>query len=72
MYSTKSRNGLPAIQYNGRSVLSVWNQDWNFAFELCELLNELKDQPPQLSLTESDRKWLKAIDHAFGREVQHA
>ena len=72
MYSTKTVNGLPAIQYNGRSVLSVWNQDWNFALELCELLNQLKDQPPELLLTEGDRKWLNAIDHAFERKVQHA
>ena len=72
MYSTKSLNGLPAIQYNGQSVLSVWNEDWNFARELCDLLNELKDQPPELLLTERDRKWLKAIDHAFRGKVQHA
>jgi hypothetical protein len=72
MYSTKSLNGLPAIQYNGQSVLSVWNEDWNFAHELCDLLNELKDQPPELLLTERDRKWLKAIDHAFRGKVQHA
>jgi hypothetical protein len=72
MYSTKSLNGLPAIQYNGRSVLSVWNQDWNFAFELCELLNELDNNGPELLLNDGDRKWLKAIDHAFKGEVQHA
>jgi hypothetical protein len=71
MYSTKSLNGLPAIQYNGRSVLSVWNQDWNFAFELCQLLNQLEDQPPELLLTECDRRWLKAMDHAFQGKVQH-
>lgn len=72
MYSTKSVNGIPAIQYNGRSVLSVWNQDWTFAFELCELLNELEDRQPELSLTDSDRKWLRAMDHAFKGKVQHA
>ena len=72
MYSTKSVNGLPAIQYEGRNVLSVWNQDWNFAFELCELLNELEDQPPGLLLTENDRKWLKSMDRAFKGKVQNA
>jgi hypothetical protein len=72
MYSTRSVNGLPAIQYNGRNVLSVWNQDWDFAHELCEVLNELEDQQPELLLTESDRKWLKAIDRAFKVKVQHA
>jgi hypothetical protein len=72
MYSTKSVDGLPAIQYDGRNVLSVWNQDWNFAHELCELLNELADQPPELLLTEGDRKWLKAIDRAFKGKVKHA
>jgi hypothetical protein len=73
MYSTKSVNGTPAIQHNGKNVLSVWNQDWNFAYELCEVLNELDNQsPPELLLTECDQKWLKAIDCAFKGEVQHA
>ena len=72
MYSTKTVNGLPAIQYNGRSVLSVWNQDWEFAYEVCELLNQLEDPSPELSLTECDRKWLKAIDRAFEGKVHHA
>lgn len=72
MYSTKSVNGLPAIQYDGRNVLSVWNQDWNFAHELCELLNEPASQPREQLLTEGHRKWPKAIDRAFKGKVQHA
>jgi hypothetical protein len=72
MYSTKSVNGMLAIQCNGRSVLSVWNQDWNFALDLCQLLNGLEHQSPELLLTDSDRKWLKAIDHAFEGKVQYA
>ena len=71
MYSTTSVNGVPAIQYQGRSVLTVWHQDWNFGYELCALLNGLADQR-SLLLTESDRQWLKAIDHAFKTKVQHA
>lgn len=72
MYSTKSVNGIPAILYKGRSILSVCNQDWNFAYALCALLNGLADQRPSLLLTEGDRNWLREIDHAFKVEVQHA
>ncbi len=72
MYVTKSVDGLPAIQRNGRNVLSVWDQDWDLAVELCELLNKHEGQQPKLLLTKSDRKWLKAIDHAFKVKVQHA
>jgi hypothetical protein len=72
MYSTKSVNGVPAILYKGRSVLSVWNDDWNFAYELCAVLNGLAYQRPSLLLTESDRKWLRAIDDAFKARVLHA
>jgi hypothetical protein len=68
MYSTKSLSGTPAIQHNGRSVLSVWNNDWTFAFELCELLNQLEDHQPELLLTDSDRKWLNNMDRAFKRK----
>jgi len=71
MYSTKSLNGIPTIQRNGRNVLAVWDQDWNFAYELCELLNELEDDEPQLLLNERDRKWLKQMDYAFSRRMQH-
>jgi hypothetical protein len=71
MYSTKLTNGLLAIQRNGRNVFGVWDQNRWFADELCELLNELEDGP-KLLLNEEDRKWLKEIDGAFGRKVQHA
>jgi len=71
MYSAKSISGLPVIQHNGRCLLSVWDQDWDLAYELCAVLNQLEDQP-ELSLTEFDRKWLKAIDRAFQGVVQHA
>ena len=71
MYSTKSVNGFPAIQRDGRGVLSVWGQDWEFANWLCELLNELGHMP-ELLLTEHERERVKAMDGAFGRKVQHA
>ena len=71
MFSTKSVEGVPAIQRNGRNVLSVWNQDWDFANEICDLLNSFEDDP-EIFLTEHDRKWLKAMDRAFSTKVQHA
>ena len=71
MYSTKSLNGVPAIQRNGRSVLCVFDQDWEFANEVCALLNALDDDP-QVFFTEHDPKWLKTMDRAFSRKVQHA
>ena len=71
MYSTKSVNGVPAIQRNGRSVLSVCDQDWEFASEVCGLLNCLEDDP-QVFFTEHDRTWLKAMDRAFSRRQPHA
>lgn len=71
MSSTTSVNGFPAIQSDGRGVLSVWGQDWKFAKWLCELLNELNDRP-KLLLDEQDCKWRKQMDHTFGRTVQHA
>ena len=70
MYSTRSLNGVPTIQRNGRSVLGVCDQNWEFANEICALLNSLEDDP-QIYLTEPDRKWLKAMDRAF-KKVQHA
>jgi hypothetical protein len=70
MYSTASLNGVPTIQRDGHNVLGVWNQNWDFANEICNLLNSLEDDP-QIFLTEPDRKWLKAIDRAF-KKVQHA
>ncbi len=71
MYSTKSLNGVPTIQRDGRDVLGVCHQDWDFAYELCELLNELEDEP-QLVLNAHDREWLKAMGQAFSRKVYHA
>ena len=71
MYSTKLTNGLLTIQRNGRNVLRVWDKNFEFANELCELLNELEDGP-KLLLNDEDRKWLKEIEGAFCREVQHA
>jgi hypothetical protein len=71
MYATKAINGVPAIQRDGQSVLSVCDQDWAFGNWLCALLNEL-GQMPELLLTEHDREWLKAIDGGFRRKVQHA
>ena len=72
MYATTSIDGLPAIQRDGRNVLSVWNLDWDFAVELCQLLNELEGHETELVLTEGDRKWLAAMDRAFNVKVQHA
>ena len=41
MYATRAVNGTPAIQRDGQIVLSVCDQDWEFADWLCALLNEL-------------------------------
>jgi len=71
MYVTKSVNGLPAIQRDGRNVLSVWHQDWEFACWLCQLLNEL-DENSELFLNEFGRNRPKALDHAYTKEVHHA
>jgi len=71
MYCTTTVNGFPAIQRNGREVLSVWGQDWEFAEWLCALLNELSSVP-KLLLNEQDCEWLKQMDHAFGGQVHHA
>ena len=71
MYATRAVNGVPAIQRDGQSVLSVCDQNWDFANWLCALLNELGHMP-DLLLTEHDREWLKAIDGTFRRKVQHA
>jgi hypothetical protein len=71
MYATRAVNGVPAIQRNGQSVLCVCDQDWDFANWLCALLNELGHAPQSL-LTDHDRDWLKAMDGAFRRTVQHA
>ena len=52
-------------------MLRVWDQNWQFANDLCELLNELENGP-KLLLNEEDQKWLKQINGAFCRKVQHA
>ncbi|HVN20101.1 MAG TPA: hypothetical protein VMU05_15045 [Dongiaceae bacterium] len=70
MYSTNAVNGFPAIHRNGRAVLSVWNQDWEFADWLCQLLNGLDDEPA-LVLNQFDTKWLKSLNEAFSSEAQH-
>ncbi len=71
MYVTKAINGVPAIQRDGQSVLSVCHQDWEFADWLCALLNEL-GQKSELLLNEQDWNWLNAIDRACRRTAQHA
>lgn len=71
MYATKIVNGVPAIQRDGQSVLSVCDQDWDFANWVCALLNELGHMP-ELLLTAHDREWPKAMDVAFRSRVQHA
>jgi cellulose synthase/poly-beta-1,6-N-acetylglucosamine synthase-like glycosyltransferase len=71
MYATKAVNGVPAIQRDGQRVLSVCDQDWEFANWLCALLNELGGKS-ELLLNERDREWLKAIDSPFRRAAQHA
>jgi hypothetical protein len=70
MYSTTFLNGVPTIQRDGRNILGVLDQNWEFASEISDLLNSLEDDP-HIFLTEHDRKWLKAMDRAF-RKVQHA
>ena len=34
-----------SIQRNGRNALLVWDQDWDFAYELCELLTNWSLSP---------------------------
>jgi len=70
MYITKAVNGVPAIHRDGQSVLSVCDQNWDFANWLCALLNELGHKSGLL-LNEHDQEWLKAIDSPFRRTVQH-
>jgi uncharacterized protein YigE (DUF2233 family) len=71
MYATKAVNGVPAIQRDGQIVLSVCDQDWEFADWLCALLNELGCKSGLL-LNRHDRDWLKATDSPFRRTVHHA
>ena len=71
MYATKTVNGVPAIQRDGQTVLSVCDRNWEFANWLCALLNEL-GQKSELLLNEQDWEWLNAIDRPFTRTAQHA
>ncbi len=71
MYATKAINGVPAIQRDGQSVLSVCGQNWDFANWLCALLNELGGKSESL-LDEQDWEWLNAIDRPFRRTARHA
>lgn len=71
MYSTKAINGVPAIQRDGQSVLSVCGQNLDFANWLCALLNELGHKS-ELLLNDQNRERLNANDRAFRRAVQHA
>jgi len=71
MYVTTAVNGVPAIQRDGQSVLSVCHQNWDFANWLCALLNELGHKS-ELLLNEQDWKWLNTNDRAFRRTVHHA
>ena len=71
MYATKAINGVPAIQRDGQSVLSVSDQNWEFANWLCALLNELGHKS-ELLRNEQDWGWLNANDRSFRRAVHHA
>ena len=71
MYAIKVVNGVPAIQRDGQSVLSVCDQNWDFANWLCALLNEL-GRKSDLLLNEQDWEGLKANDRPFTRTAQHA
>ncbi len=71
MYAAKPVNGIPAIERDGQIVLSVCDQDWEFANWLCALLNEL-GRTPALLLDVRDMEWLKAMDFAFRKQVQNA
>ncbi|MGB7846577.1 MAG: hypothetical protein WBL63_13245 [Candidatus Acidiferrum sp.] len=71
MYATKTVNGVPAIQRDGQSVLSVCDQNWEFANWLCALLNEL-GRKSELLLNEQDWEWLNAHDLGSRRMALHA
>jgi hypothetical protein len=70
MYATKTVNGVPAIQRDGQSVLSVCDQNWEFANWLCALLNEL-GLKSELLRNEQNWEWLNANDRTF-RRTHHA
>lgn len=71
MYATKMVNGFPAIQRDGQNVLSVCDQDCEFANWLCALLNQL-GRKSGLLLNDHDWKGLNANDRSFGKTAQHA
>jgi hypothetical protein len=71
MYATKVANGVPVIHRDGQRVLSVCDQNWEFANWLCALLNELGHKS-ELLLSEQDWGWLTANDRAFRRTSHHA
>ena len=71
MYATKVVNGVPAIQRDGQNVLSVCDQNWEFANWLCALLNELGHKA-ELLLNEPDWDGLNTSYRAFRRTAHHA
>ena len=71
MYAIKVVNGVPAIQRDGQSVLSVCDQNWEFANWLCALLNELGHKS-ELLPNEQDWEWLNANERAFRKVAHHA
>ena len=71
MYATNPVSGILAIERNGRMVLSVCDDDWEFADWLCALLNEISRKPLSL-LTQRDVEWLKVMDDAFGKQEHNA
>ena len=71
MYATKPVNGIPAIERNGQVVLSVCDQDWEFADWLCSLLNELGRKPPLLPM-QRNVVLLEALKAGPMRQVHNA
>ena len=71
MYATKPVNGIPAIERNGEVVLSVCDQDWEFADWLCSLLNEL-GRKPSSPLVQRNAEWVKALNAGFRRQMHNA
>ena len=69
MYATRDVNGVPAIQRDGQSVLSVCGQDWELANWPCALPNELGLMP---DLLPAEHDLLSPMGDAFRRKVQHA
>ncbi len=67
MYTTQAVNGVLAIQRDGQKVLSVCDQDWEFADWLCALLNQLGRMSDCCSSSMSRNDY-----GVFARELQHA